>query len=149
MENLFDQSDRSALERRLRALTPDSPRQWGKMTTGQMLAHCSVGLEYAIGTRTGKQALIGRLVTPFIRGRLLGEQPFGQNAPTGPDFRVTDERDFANEQARLASLIDRFCRRGAVAAAAQTHPFFGRLSGEEWGRLMFKHLDHHLRQFGA
>jgi hypothetical protein len=149
VENLFDQSDRSGVERRLRALTPDAERQWGRMTPSQMLAHCSVGLEYAIGTRTGKQALLGRLVTPFIRSRLLGERPFAQNAPTGPDFRVTEERDFEQERARLSRLIDRFFRRGAVAAAAQVHPFFGRLSGEEWGRLTFKHLDHHLRQFGV
>ena len=40
------------------------------------------------------------------------------------------------------------CFRRHIAAARQTHSFFGRLSGDEWGRLMYKHLDHHLRQFG-
>jgi hypothetical protein len=26
---------------------------------------------------------------------------------------------------------------------------FGRISGRSWGALQYKHLDHHLRQFGV
>lgn len=149
MQNIFDSVDREAIVRRLAGLQPDSLRQWGKMTPAQMLAHCAVALEVACGDRPKKQALLGRLVTPFIRSSILGEKPFGRNSPTDPDFVIADERDFAVERRRLTTLIDRFCERGPSAAAGQVHGFFGRLSGDEWGRLMHKHLDHHLRQFGA
>jgi hypothetical protein len=148
MQNLFDSVDREAIVRRLTALRPGSPRQWGKMSPAQMLAHCAAALEVACGDRPKKQTLLGRIVTPFIRSSILGEKPFGRNSPTDPDFVIADERDFALERRRLGALIDRFCERGSSAAAGQVHSFFGRLSGDEWGRLMHKHLDHHLRQFG-
>ena len=148
MQNLFDAVDREAIVRRLTALQPGSPRQWGKMSP-QMLAHCAAALEVACGDRPKKQALLGRLVTPFIRSSVFGEKPFDKNSPTDPDFVIADERDFALERRRLGALIDRFCERGPAAAAVQIHSFFGRLSGDEWGLLMHKHLDHHLRQFGG
>jgi hypothetical protein len=147
--NLFDSADRQALVRRLDGLQPASARQWGKMNSAQMLAHCAVALEVACGERPKKQVLLGRLLTPFIRSSVLGEKPFVRNSPTDPDFIIADERDFAAERQRLATLIDRFCQRGPDAASGQVHSFFGKLNGDEWGRLMYKHLDHHLRQFGA
>lgn len=149
MQNLFEPRDREALVRRLNSLDLASARLWGKMDVAQMLAHCAVALEVACGDRPKKQALLGRLVTPFIRSSILGEKPFGRNSPTDPDFVIADERDFNVERRRLSTLIERFCERGPDAAAAQVHSFFGRLNGDEWGRLMHKHLDHHLRQFGA
>ena len=144
LQNLFEPGDREALLRRLNGLQPGSARLWGKMDAAQMLAHCAVAFEVACGDRPKKQALLGRLVTPFIRSSILGAKPFGRNSPTDPDFVIADERDFNVERRRLSRIIERFCERGPDAAAAQGHSFFGRLNGDEWG-----HLDHHLRQFGA
>jgi hypothetical protein len=149
MMDLFDPADREAIQRRLSGLHPSSPRQWGKMTAPQMLAHCSVGLEFACGDRVKKQAFLGRLLGPLVRPLVLGEKPFRQNAPTDPDFLIADERDFAEERARLAVLIEKFCVAGRSPADGRVHVFFGRLTAGQWGRLMYKHLDHHLRQFGA
>ena len=149
MQNLFDPADRDALLRRLSGLQPFSPRQWGKMNAAQMLAHCAAALEIACGDRVKKQALIGRVLAPFVRPAVLGEKPLGRNAPTDPEFRIAGDRDFAAEQKRLAALVERFCSRGPSAADGLVHGFFGRLSAEEWGRLMYKHLDHHLRQFSS
>jgi len=149
MHSLFDPADREALSRRIAALEPTAMRQWGKMDPAQMLLHCAIGLEAATGIRPMKQVFLGKLITPFIRGLVLGKRPFGKNSPTDPSFVVSDARDFEVERARLATLIDRFIQRGPQSAAKETHAFFGRLSGDEWGRLMYKHLDHHLRQFGV
>ncbi len=149
MQNLFDSADRDALVRRLSALQPSSPRQWGKMNIGQMLAHCSVALEVACGDRTKTQRLMGRVLAPFVKSSVLGEKPFMRGAPTDPDYKIADERDFEKEKARLAALVDRFCGRGPARAEGLVHSFFGRLTGDEWGRLMYKHIDHHLRQFSA
>jgi hypothetical protein len=149
MQNLFDAADRDAILRRLAALQPTSARQWGKMNIPQMLAHCAAAMEIPCGDRVKKQALIGRVLAPFVRSSVLGDKPFSHNAPTDPDFRIVDERDFSTERQRLAALIDKFCTRGPTAVDGVVHSFFGRLNADQWGRLMYKHLDHHLRQFNA
>lgn len=149
MQNLNDPANRQAILGRLSALTPSHPRQWGKMNAAQMLAHCALIMEIACGDRPKKQIFIGRLLAPFVRSTALGDRPFGRNGPTGREFKILDERDFAAERTRLADLVDRFCTRGPAGAEGLVHPFFGRLTAEEWGRLMYKHLDHHLRQFNA
>jgi len=149
MQNLFDPADRDAVERRLSALQPTNARQWGKMSAPQMLAHCASALEVACGDRVKKQALIGKIISPFVKSSVLGEAPFRRNSPTDPELRIADDRDFAAERQRLMTLVERFCSRGPAAADGLVHSFFGRLSGDQWGRLSYKHLDHHLRQFGA
>ncbi len=149
MMSLFHPPDCEALRRRFVALEPEGPRQWGRMDAAQMLAHCAKGLEAAMTDRPVRQVLLGRLVAPLLRPLVLGEKPFRRNAPTSPLFVVADARDFDAELRRLAHLIDRYVQRGPDAAARVPHIFFGRLSGEQWGRLMYKHLDHHLRQFGV
>ena len=149
MGTLFDPADRDVILVRLGKLESGSPRQWGKMTCGQALAHCAIALEVATGDRPRKQQFIGKIFAPFVRKSLLGERPFSRNSPTDPTFVVTDERDFESERRRLTDVIARFCELGPGNASKQVHSFFGRLRGEEWGLLMYKHLDHHFRQFGA
>jgi Protein of unknown function (DUF1569) len=146
---LFDPASRGSILERLAGLAPSAARQWGKMNAAQMLAHCSAALEVGTGDKPRKQALIGRLLGRFVRASLLGEKPFGKDSPTDPTFVMTGDKDFAAEKSRLAALIGRFSELGPGNAGGQTHSFLGRLSGEEWGVLMRKHLDHHLRQFGA
>ena len=148
MKSLFSPTDREGLSLRLATLEPETARQWGKMDPAQMLLHCAIGLEAATGDRPMQQVFLGKLVTPFIRRTVLGEKPFRKNVPTDPTFVVSDRRDFEVERTRLATLIDRFVQYGPESAGRVPHAFFGRLSGDEWGRLMYKHLDHHLRQFG-
>lgn len=149
MHDLFDPASRQSILERLERLMPESQRQWGKMDVGQMLAHCAVALEMANGERPQKRALIGLLLSWMVRKKLLGGAPFPKNSPTNPAFVFTDPRDFTAEKSRLQSAIARFVERGPERAGEATHSFFGRLTGAEWGRLMGKHLDHHLTQFGV
>lgn len=149
MQSLFEPEARAAITQRLASLSPGAARQWGKMTAAQMLAHCSNALETGTGDRPLKQKLIGKILGPFVRGSLLGDKPFPKDSPTDPSFIVRDDRDFASEKARLTALVRRFADAGPAAAQKHAHAFLGRLSGEEWGVMMFKHVDHHLRQFGA
>ena len=149
MKTLFDPDDRRALEARIRSLGAQSQRRWGKMNAAQMLCHCQRPLETAVGEKPMKQAFIGKIIVPFIRKSIFSEKPFGKNAPTDPTFVVADERQLDAERDQLLKLIDRFVGRGPDAAGKETHSFFGKLSGPEWGELMYKHIDHHLQQFGA
>jgi hypothetical protein len=149
MSSVFTPADREALCRRLAALEPGARRQWGKMEPAQMLRHCAISLEDVLGTRPVRQTFLGRLVTPLIRRQIFGAKPFRRNAPTDPIYVVSDPRDFEAERSRLATLLDQVVQRGAAKSGGMVHPFFGRLSGAEWGTLIYKHLDHHLRQFGV
>ncbi len=146
--NLFESGDLRSIQKRLESVAPQDTRQWGKMSVAQMLAHCSAALDTATGTHPRKRAFIGYALGWMVRKQLLGEAPFGRDSPTDPSFKIVDERDFAVEKRRLSATVQRFAELGPEHAARQTHSFLGRLSGEEWGRMMYKHLDHHLRQFG-
>jgi hypothetical protein len=149
MHSLFDAADRQSVLGRLAQLQPGAERQWGRMAAAQMMAHCSVALEMGTGDQPRKQKLIGRIFGPFVRSSLLGEKPFSKSSPTDPAFIVTEEKDFEAEKRRLTGIVNKFCERGPEKAAVQMHSFLGRLNGEEWGVMMYKHLDHHLRQFGG
>jgi hypothetical protein len=92
---------------------------------------------------------IGRLLGPIAKPDFLSEKPMKHNSPTDKSFVIHDERDFVAEQERLLGLIDRFAAGGPGGCTRHPHSFFGPLTPEEWARGMYKHLDHHLRQFGA
>jgi hypothetical protein len=149
MRSLFTPADREALSHRLAALEPTAQRHWGRMEPAQMLRHCALAMGDPLGERSVKQAFLGKLVTPFIRGAVFGDKPFRRNSPTDPAFVVSDPSDFEAERSRLATLLDQVVQRGPVKTEGRVHPFFGRLSGAEWGTLIYKHIDHHLRQFGV
>ncbi len=149
MVNLFDVATRAALLTRLEGLQAESERQWGKMTPAQMCAHCSAALEVATGETPHRRLPIGYLVGWMVRGRMLGPEPFPKSSPTDPRFVVSGPRDFAAERTRLREQVELFVARGREGVAKRPHSFLGRLSGDEWGIVMGKHLDHHLRQFGA
>ena len=71
-----------------------------------------------------------------------------RNSPTVREFVISETSDFETECGQLNALIDRFAAAGPSGCATHPHPFFGKLTPDEWAQLMYKHLDHHLRQFG-
>ena len=149
MDTLFDADECERIVCRIESLSPAATRQWGRMDAAQALAHCAAALEGATGDRPLRQKFIGKVLGPLFRRKLLGPEPFARNAPTDAALVVSDARDLARERARLLAAIRKFVAGGREAAARYPHAFLGRLSGDEWGRIMRKHLDHHLRQFGA
>lgn len=149
MNTLFDPADRRNVLDRLGKLQAGATRQWGKMDAAQMCAHCATAMEMATGDAPREQKLIGKILGPFFKKKLLGPEPFSKNSPTDPAFIVSDPRDFAKEKARLLAVVNRFCDAGPAGADGKVHSFLGRLKSDEWGVMMHKHLDHHLRQFGA
>ena len=150
MKNLFEANRAREIKERMAKLSPQSQRQWGNMNPGQAVAHCAAGLEWALGDRTPPRLFIGRIIGGIIKPRVLGnDEPMRRNSPTAKDLVVQDERDLAKERERLCGMIDRFAAGGPSRCTTHAHSFFGRLTPEEWAVLMYKHLDHHLRQFGV
>ena len=146
-DSLFDPAGLTAMLARLDRLRPDSARQWGKMSIGQMLAHCQPPLRVALGELPLKRSLIGLLFGRMAKKKLLSPEPWKHGMPTAPEFRITDARDFDQERAALRTLVQRFGSAGPSGLTPLPHPFFGPLTKEEWQGLQWRHLDHHLRQF--
>ncbi len=151
MKNLFDATVANQVKARLEKLEPRTERRWGKMTAPQMLAHCSLSMQWALGEVVPEKGalparLMGRLVKPLV---FRNEDPLRKNSPTAKSLVVADERDLATERTRLSALIDKFASGGPAACTRNPHSFFGKMTPEEWAALMYKHLDHHLRQFGV
>ena len=150
MKNLFEAQRVKEVKERLAQLSPDSDRLWGKMNPAQALAHCSLAMEWAVGDRTPPRMFLGRIIGRIVKPLALGnDAPMRRNSPTAKDLVVQDERDLDREGERLCGLIDRFAAAGPKGCTTHPHSFFGRLTPEEWAALTYKHLDHHLRQFGV
>lgn len=150
MKNLYEPAAAAEIKARLQTLRPDSQRQWGTMKVAQAVGHCAIGLEMAVGDSRPKRMFIGRIIGPLIkRLAIRNDDPIRRNSPTAPDLVVADERELDHERQRLSTLIDRFAAAGPAGCTTYPHAFFGRMTPQEWSVLAYKHLDHHLRQFGA
>jgi hypothetical protein len=150
MKNLFEPAAVAKVRARVQSLRPDSERAWGRMDVAQALAQCSMGMEQALGDQRPARMPIGWVLGWLIKRLALGDdKPMRRNSPTVPGMVLTDERDLEVERQRLIGTIDRFAAAGPAGCTTHPHAFFGRLTPEEWAVLMYKHLDHHLRQFGA
>ena len=130
-------------------LRPDSGRQWGTMNPGQMLAHCSAWMEMAAGLKSTPRSFLGRIFGRLAKSSILNEKPVRRNMPTDPCLIANEERDFSAERERLREWVDRFAAAGPGGCTRHPHSFFGPMTPSEWSRLAYKHLDHHLRQFGV
>jgi len=150
VKTIFDQAAYTEITGRLDSLQPGAQRQWGKMTAPQMLEHTARAAEMATGKRPLKQAFLGRMIGWIFRKDFVGEKPFTKNAPTGPDFIVTAmDPDFISGKSRLKAVLGELHALGEKGCDGNIHAFFGRMTGAEWGVTQYKHVDHHLRQFGA
>lgn len=149
MKNLFEPDVLEEIKQRINKLTPDTQRQWGKMEVAQMMAHCTAALEVAAGRKFPPRIFIGRILAPFIKHFFTNEKPFKKNSPTDKSFIVIDQRNFEKEKATLLQLVTEFSQGGEAKATRHPHSFFGELTPREWAIGMYKHLDHHLRQFGV
>ena len=153
MKNLFDPTIVQQTKQRVLDLRPESKRQWGTMELARTLAHCTSGFEMAMGAIHAKRApfpatLIGTLIRPLV---FRDDKPMRRNSPSSPELFSTNpaEFDFLSERSRLIAALEQFARLGPEGCSRYPHPFFGPLKPEQWAILMYKHIDHHLRQFGS
>ena len=149
MKNLFDQDASVEVLTRLESLQPDAKALWGKMTVSQMLAHCIVPIKVSLGEAKPTRNLMGLLFGKMAKKMVLKDEPFKQGLPTDPSFVIKDQPDFNLKKQELKTSIEKLLATDKTAMAARPHPFFGKMTVEEWGFLGYKHLDHHFRQFGA
>ncbi|MES2517239.1 MAG: DUF1569 domain-containing protein [Bacteroidota bacterium] len=149
--NIFDPETTKSLTERINKLTAKTTPLWGKMNVGQMLAHCSIAYEQAYDPNTKRPPLPVRfLLKLFLKGKLTDTTtPYQKNSGTAPAFIIKDTRDFEKEKTIILEYIQRTEKLGAAYFANKESTSFGKMTADEWNNLFYKHLDHHLTQFGV
>jgi Protein of unknown function (DUF1569) len=149
MQNLFQPETVNEVIARIDKLQPATQHQWGKMDVAQMMAHCSATLDVACGRVVLPRLFIGRILAPLVRSGFSNDKPFPRSSPTDKKLVIADKRDFVREQEQLKDRVRKFHEGGEAQCTKHPHSFFGPLTSQEWATGMYKHLDHHLRQFGV
>ncbi len=146
MKNLFGDSDRQEILNRLNNLTSDSKALWGKMNVAQMLKHNTLPMELALTNPKPPRQFMGKIFGGMVKKKILSSEPFKKNGFTPKEFKIVEQHDFNKEKENLIAAINKF-KKGSITDTV--HPFFGDMTEDQWGYLQYKHLDHHLQQFGV
>ncbi|RAR75582.1 DUF1569 domain-containing protein [Flavobacterium aciduliphilum] len=149
MNSIYDSHSNALLINRINTLQPDSQPLWGKMSVGQMLTHCKLASDVAFGKMDIKVTIIMKLLGKLLKKKVFYGGDMGKNSPTAKEFVITDTIEFEKAKTELITNIQKFAQEGHAAISLMEHPFWGKMSYEDWDALMWKHLDHHLKQFGV
>jgi hypothetical protein len=150
MKNVFLASDSEEIIQRINQLKADSMPEWGKMTVAQMLAHCNVTYEMLYENKHPKpNGLVKFMLKLFVKNGVVNEVPYPKNSRTAPQFVISETKEFEKEKARLIDYIHKTQQLGASYFEGKESHSFGGLNSKEWNNMFYKHLDHHLGQFGV
>ena len=143
MKSIQDKGTLDEVVNRINVLKGTEQRLWGTMTVSQMLAHCTKQLEMGTGA-IPTRSMFPKPIQWLAKQTFGFKLPWSRNLPTAPEMVARKEVDFDNERTRLLETIDLFLKTESLGL----HPIFGNMTKEEWCKIAYKHLDHHLRQFG-
>jgi len=150
MKNIFDLGETTTIINRISKLTPETKQLWGKMDVAQMLAHCNVTYEMVYDDihpkpKGFKKTLVKWLIKPTV----VGEKTYKKDSGTAPQFKIKGDKNFEAEKKRLIDHITKTQELGESHFNNKDSHSFGPLTSQEWNNMFYKHLDHHLSQFGV
>ena len=146
MKSILEKATRDELITRIHSLQENSAAQWGKMSVAQMIKHCSQWDEMALGKKQFKRIFIGRLFGRIALKDMMQDKPIKKDLPSVPSFIMKVHPDFAEEKTKWLTLMNEY---KDLSDDGFSHPFFGHLTKEQTGIMVYKHVDHHLRQFNS
>jgi hypothetical protein len=147
MKSVWNDADYRELGGRLDRLTAETPARWGKFSAPQMVCHLTDALKMA----SGELAIPPRKMVlryPIIKHLIIYALPFPKGAPTAPQLVSRIATEWHGEVQSLRRELEAFVKRGPSGPFVP-HPAFGDLTPRTWGVLVYKHMDHHLKQFGV
>ena len=150
MKNIFKIEVTNEVIERIEKLTMNSQPNWGKMSVSQMLAHCSVTYEMVYTDKHAKPNVLTKFMLKlFVKKIVVSEKRYAKNGRTAPQFLIVDEKDFQTEKKKLIDYIKKTQELGTTYFEGKESHSFGKLSSVEWNNSFYKHLNHHLDQFGV
>ena len=149
-KEFFSPRTLSALISRISAISPDSRRQWGTMTPDQMLHHLNLATGSAFGyfTLPNESNVLSQTLFKWLMVDLLSIQPKGLQLPLNFKIPQSERFSFEEEKNLLLEIINKACNSISTVNWSP-HPYFGKMTDNQWGRLLTVHIDYHLKQFGA
>ena len=148
MRSILNESDRTAICSRVRSLSASSTARWGRMSVTGMLQHLRLSSQMAVGELEVAPKTKRAFQKFPLKHLILYVLPFPKGAPTATELKPDEGASFEEERALLLGLLDQI-GAGPRDGLGPAHPLFGTLSWREWGAATYKHVDHHLKQFGA
>jgi len=150
LPNIFTKPVSDKILQRINKLTPDTQPVWGKMNAAQMLAHSNVTYEMIFENIHPKPNFIMRFILKaLVKNKVVGETPYPHSSKTAPQFIIKESKDFDFEKQRLINYINKTQQLGENHFDNKESDSFGPLNKTEWNNMLYKHLDHHLNQFGV
>jgi hypothetical protein len=146
MKSLWNEADRKATLARIDRVADGAPPRWGKMTADRMLSHLAASIRMANGELPAKSKRLPIRYFP-LKQLIIFWLPFPKGAPTAPELLLDPEAPVSTLKPELKAQIERFATR--TSTTFPEHPAFGILTRRAWGVLTYRHVDHHLRQFGV
>jgi hypothetical protein len=147
MKSLWNAPDHAELQQRVARLTPRHAAKWGKLSAPQVVVHLTDSLRMASGELVVAPKNVPVRYPP-LKQLVIYWLPMFKGLPTAPELVARAPGEWNDDIAALRRELDSLVRRG-TGAVAPAHPAFGRMSPREWGVLVYRHMDHHLRQFGV
>lgn len=148
--DIFSKQITKEIIERIEKLLPESKPKWGKMNVSQMLAHCNVTYEMAFENIHPKPNLFLTFILKLlVKNTVVNEKPYKQNGSTAPQFVIKEDKDFEVEKKRLINYLNEAQVFGHRHFDQKESHSFGPLSVAQWNNMFYKHLDHHLNQFGV
>lgn len=147
MKSLFENSVQAEINNRIAQLSANSVRKWGTMSVSQMLKHMEIAFSVPIKKiNLPKDKLYIFSANPIARTLLIDILPWPKNMITAKDFIVTTDPNFETAKTELLTTYSEFLNATDLSGS---HPVFGVMDKATWGKAMYKHFDHHLKQFGV
>ena len=150
MKSLFESETHQDILNRIEKLNEDTTPNWGKMNVGQMLKHCQLPLEIALGKREmkAKVGFFKKLIFKSFKPMMYNDKLWKRNIATPKQFVITGQHTFKTEKNNVVNLINEFASKKDNTDWPE-HPIFGHFTVEQRGQMQYKHFDHHLTQFGV
>jgi len=147
VKSLWQSDARKEIEDRVRSLSPEAQPRFGRLNAPRMLNHIADQMRMALGDIHARNGAGWLSVWPFnYLAIYVLPWPHGFKGPR--EAFTTKPVTWDADREQLLTLIGRFCEKQEQQSWPE-HPVFGKLSGNDWAALSYRHLSHHLGQFGG
>jgi hypothetical protein len=146
MATLRNEADRKGLLARLARVRPESKAQWGRFDAARMMCHLGDALDEALGQRVVPRSGPAMLRHFPMKQLAIYAIPMPKGAKAPRELLAEEPGDFEANRRRVVDAIEKMA--GMPEGKAPDHFLFGEMSYGQWNCLVWKHVDHHLRQFG-
>lgn len=151
MKSLFNPEDLEETRNRIFLIKENFEPKWGRMNAAQMFRHCDKILQVALGKLIlPKRNLLIQTIGIITKIEMkIFNNGIPGNMPTFDKVKVSENCNFEKSRENLLKTLDEFIRKAEKNNLLSEHQLFGKMTKQDWGFLEYKHINHHLKQFGV